>query len=114
MGKTKYLSAFEWGMAVGARCNGLCQELQRCWVFPQSTVSRVYHEWSTTQSVCVYVCVCQSVCMHCVDLPHQTSGVLSGPREQACEYFNWQAALLSVGRQKTPSLSLSQEEEEEE
>ena len=33
MGKTKYLSAFEWGMVVGARCTGLCQELQRCWVF---------------------------------------------------------------------------------
>ena len=31
MGKTKYLSAFEWGMVVGARHTGLCQELQRCW-----------------------------------------------------------------------------------
>ena len=33
LGKTKYLSAFEWGMAVGARRTGLCQELQRCWDF---------------------------------------------------------------------------------
>ena len=33
MGKTKYLSAFERGMVVGARRTGLCQELQRCWVF---------------------------------------------------------------------------------
>ena len=33
MGKTKYLSVFERGMVVGARRTGLCQELQRCWVF---------------------------------------------------------------------------------
>ena len=33
VGKTKYLSAFERGMVVGARHPGLCQELQRCWVF---------------------------------------------------------------------------------
>jgi hypothetical protein len=33
MGKTKYQSAFEQGMVVGARRTGLCQELQRCWVF---------------------------------------------------------------------------------
>ena len=33
MGKTKYLSVFELGMAVGARHTSLCQELQRCWVF---------------------------------------------------------------------------------
>ena len=33
MGKTKYLSAFERGRVVGARRNGWCQELQRCWVF---------------------------------------------------------------------------------
>jgi hypothetical protein len=38
MGKTKYLSAFEQGMVVGARRTGLCQELQRCWVFPQFPV----------------------------------------------------------------------------
>jgi hypothetical protein len=29
MGKTKDLNAFE----LGARCTGLCQELQRCWFF---------------------------------------------------------------------------------
>ena len=33
MVKTKYLSAFERGMVVGARHTGLCQELQHCWVF---------------------------------------------------------------------------------
>ena len=33
MGKTKYLSAFERGMVVGAGCTGLHQELQRYWVF---------------------------------------------------------------------------------
>ena len=33
MGKTKYLSVFERGMVVGARRTGLCQDLQRCWVF---------------------------------------------------------------------------------
>ena len=33
MGKSKYLSAFEQGMVVGARRTGLCQELQCCWVF---------------------------------------------------------------------------------
>ena len=33
MGKTKYLSAFERGLVVGARHTGLCQKLQRCWVF---------------------------------------------------------------------------------
>ena len=27
------VSAFEQGMVVGARSTGLCQELQRCWVF---------------------------------------------------------------------------------
>ena len=47
--KTKYLSAFERGMVVGARHTVLCQELQRCWGFSCSTVSRVYQEWSTTQ-----------------------------------------------------------------
>ena len=31
MGKTKY--TFERGMVIGARKTGLCQELQRCWVF---------------------------------------------------------------------------------
>ena len=33
MGKTKNVSAFERGIVVGARRTGLCQELQRCWVF---------------------------------------------------------------------------------
>ena len=33
MGKLKYLNAFEQGMVVGARRTGLCEELQRCWVF---------------------------------------------------------------------------------
>ena len=33
MSKTKYLYAFEPGMVVGARCTGLCKELQHCWVF---------------------------------------------------------------------------------
>ena len=33
MGKTKYLSAFERGIVVGGGHTGLCQELQRCWVF---------------------------------------------------------------------------------
>ena len=33
MGKTKDRSAFERGMVVGARCTGLCEELQHCWVF---------------------------------------------------------------------------------
>jgi hypothetical protein len=33
MSKTKELSAFERCMVVGAGCTGLCQELQRWWVF---------------------------------------------------------------------------------
>ena len=33
MGKTKDLSAFEQDIIVGARRTGVCQELQRCWVF---------------------------------------------------------------------------------
>ena len=33
MGRTPYSSAFERGRVVGARRTGLCQELQRCWVF---------------------------------------------------------------------------------
>jgi hypothetical protein len=33
MAKTKYLSAFEWAIVVGARHTSLCQELQCCWVF---------------------------------------------------------------------------------
>ena len=31
---------------VGARCTGLCQELNRCWVFPRSTVSHGYKEYT--------------------------------------------------------------------
>ena len=48
MGKTKYLSAFEQGMVVGARRTGLGQELQILQVFHQ-TVPCLYQEWSTTQ-----------------------------------------------------------------
>ena len=33
MGKTKGLSAFERGMALGGRSIVFCQELQRCWIF---------------------------------------------------------------------------------
>ena len=33
MGKTKHWSAFEQGLVVGTKHTGLCQELQRCWVF---------------------------------------------------------------------------------
>jgi hypothetical protein len=33
MGKPEHGSAFERGIVVGARRTGLCQELQRCWVF---------------------------------------------------------------------------------
>jgi predicted transcriptional regulator len=53
MGKTKYLSAFELGMVVGARHTGL-SVLRTAMLlgFSRSTVSRVYRvyqEWSTTQ-----------------------------------------------------------------
>ena len=40
MGKTKYLSAFELDMVVGAKRTGLCQELQRCWVFTHEAYPR--------------------------------------------------------------------------
>ena len=33
MGKTKYLSTFEWFMVVGAWPTSLCQQLQLYWVF---------------------------------------------------------------------------------
>ena len=46
MGKSKYLSAFERGMVVGARRTGLCQELYRCWDF-HSQQFPVYIECST-------------------------------------------------------------------
>ena len=36
-------------MLVGAKHTGLCQELQRCWVFHAQHFPRVYQEWSTTQ-----------------------------------------------------------------
>jgi hypothetical protein len=49
-GKTKDLSAFEQGMVVGARHTSLFQELQRCWLFPHSTVSCVYQDWSTQRT----------------------------------------------------------------
>lgn len=45
--KKKHLSAFERGMTVGAPV-GVCQELQSCWIFSSSTVSRVYLQWSTS------------------------------------------------------------------
>jgi hypothetical protein len=48
MVKTKE-SAFEQGKVVGAKRTGISQELQHRWVFPRSTVSHVYQEWSTTQ-----------------------------------------------------------------
>ena len=38
-----------WGMVVGARHTGLCQELQGCWVFHDQQFCSVYQEWSTTQ-----------------------------------------------------------------
>jgi hypothetical protein len=44
LGKTKDLSAFERGTVVGARRNGLCQELQRCWGFFHSQQFPVYPE----------------------------------------------------------------------
>ena len=50
MGKTKYLSAFERGMVVGARCTGLSVSRTATLVgFLPSTVSRVDQEWSSTQ-----------------------------------------------------------------
>jgi hypothetical protein len=36
--QNKILNAFERSMVVGARRTGLYQELQRCWVFPCTTV----------------------------------------------------------------------------
>ena len=50
MGKTKYLSAFERGMVVGARRTGLnVSRTGKPLGFSCSTVSCVYQEWSTTQ-----------------------------------------------------------------
>ena len=48
--QTKYLSAFEWDMVVGARRTGLCvSRTAKLLGFSRSTVSRLYQEWSTTQ-----------------------------------------------------------------
>jgi predicted alpha/beta hydrolase len=53
MGKRKYLSAFEWGMVVGARVVSLSVSRTATLLgFSQSTVSHVYQEWSTTQRTC--------------------------------------------------------------
>ena len=50
MSKTKYLSAFEWGMVVGARSTGLSMSRTANLLgFSHSRVSRVYQEWFTTQ-----------------------------------------------------------------
>ena len=50
MGKTKYLSAFEQGMVVGARRTGLSVSRTATLLgFSCSTVSCVYQEWATTQ-----------------------------------------------------------------
>jgi hypothetical protein len=52
MGKTKDLSAFEWGMVVGAKRNGLSASRTATLLgFSRSTVSCVYQEWSTTQRI---------------------------------------------------------------
>ena len=49
---TKYLSAFERGMVVGARCTGLnVSRTATLLGFLCSTVSRVYQEWSTASRV---------------------------------------------------------------
>ena len=50
MGKTKYWSAFERGMVVGAERTGLSVPRTATLLgFSRSTVSHVYQEWSTTQ-----------------------------------------------------------------
>uniref|UniRef100_A0A673VV98 Transposase IS30-like HTH domain-containing protein n=1 Tax=Salmo trutta TaxID=8032 RepID=A0A673VV98_SALTR len=52
MGKTKYLSDFEQGTVVGARLTGLSVSGPATLLgFSRSTVSRVYQEWSSTQSI---------------------------------------------------------------
>ena len=49
MGKTKDLSAFKWGMVVGARRTGVCLKTATLLGFSHLAVSCVYQEWSTTQ-----------------------------------------------------------------
>jgi hypothetical protein len=50
LGKTKYLSAFEWGMVVGARGTGLSVSRTATLLdFWCSTFSRLYQDWSSTQ-----------------------------------------------------------------
>ena len=45
-----FISAFEWGMVVGARSTGLSMSrTEKLLGFSRSRVSRVYQEWSTTQ-----------------------------------------------------------------
>jgi hypothetical protein len=50
---TKYFSAFERGMVVGARCTGLCQELQRCWVFQPQQFPVCIKNGNTTQKTSI-------------------------------------------------------------
>ena len=51
MGKTTDLSAFEWGMVVGAgRTGSSVSRTATLLGFSRSTVSSVYQEWSTIQS----------------------------------------------------------------
>jgi hypothetical protein len=68
-GKTKDLGAFERGMVVGARCTGLCQELQRYWVFhaqqfpvcikngpsPKRHQANSTHQWEALESTWVSI-----------------------------------------------------------
>jgi hypothetical protein len=50
MGKTKDLSAFEWGRVLSAMCTGLSVSRTATLLdFSHSTVYSVYKEWSTTQ-----------------------------------------------------------------
>ena len=39
------LSAFEWGMVVGVRRTGFCQELQRCWAFQAQRLLVCIKQW---------------------------------------------------------------------
>jgi hypothetical protein len=65
MGNTIHLSAFEQGMVVGARCKGLCQELQHCLIFhtqqfpvciknglpPQGDSANLTQLWNALESI---------------------------------------------------------------